>query len=439
MSGRNIERSVVFSIALSGMLFLGACPDSGSSQRSPGSPAGVQRLDDFCRIAGLDERTRHTVVVVDEHILTGIEESRDMPLKNGAVQQRLRDYISTDVAVPGGVIEPRERVSVNLAPIDGAPAKLMFTGCVPGVSSAERTGISENRLEVFAGGGLRQQIEEGENRYRTLTTLTLSGAARATTHDGSAVRKPAAEVPVLKSLADVALANRSLNSVVRYVIIADLSQASLGGITDIESARKAGFEAGLASGYNFHGSDILIAATPGSNEPLKQFYDAMLLAANGRLIYWGDGRPTQSALAPVSIQRFSGVVKIPDHRDSSRFDELPLNIRLAWDTNGDLTQSFVQTRGRVERIVPITGRVLCDRDVCRVRSDDGGFAQAWSVKPGGSPEFTGDMPFGGARDIELTIEGETVTGAISDSVMRLNNGEVASVEVVGQLQPEAVF
>jgi hypothetical protein len=345
------------------------------------------------------------VVIVDENKLARIAGPTEMQAKNAGLLNRVRDFISTDIALAGGVVEARERVSVLIAPKDGSTARLIFTGCVPGVSQEERAGLSENAVDKFISGGFAQQLDDGADRYNRLSTLALANAARLSTGSGEVASAPAVGNSVLKSVAGISSSNRSTNFVTRYVLVTDLAKTTLPTeTTDAAVAREAGFEAAKTLGLNFYGSDVLVVMTPGSNDIVRGFFDALLLGAGGRLAYWGDGRPTQALLAPVRIERFVGSVNLPSPDTPNRFDEQPINVRLAWDSNGDLTQSFVMIRGRVERIVPITGRATCDADTCTITGDDGGFAQAWSTAPGGEPEFGEALPFQGARDIKLTIK-----------------------------------
>jgi len=379
----------------------------------------------------LPERKRHTVIVIDEHSLAAIAEPQEMPVKNAIIQRRVQDYAGAEVALVGGVIEARERVSLMIAPIDGSAARLIFTGCVPGLSEEDLQSLPKDRLKDFTSGGNKQDIEDGVAQFRKLSVLSLANAARESKGDGTPPSKSIDELGLLKSVAEVALANRSKETLTRYVLLANLSKVTLPGMETAEAARKAGFEAGLASTYNYGGSDMLIALTPGSNERLKQYFEARILASGGRLVFWGDGRPVQPQLPPVQIRRFPGVVKLPLPEDPSQFVDREIKVRLAWDVNGDLTQSFVQAGGRVARNIPITGRALCTGDGCEITGDDGGFAQAWSDKPGGDPEFASELPFGGARDIKLTIAGDKLTGTISDTNMSLNSQDVNGVELSG--------
>jgi len=424
------SRALWLGAAALGLLALAGCGDS-PTPTVIGGGGGLQTYDAFCKFSDLPERKRHTIVVVDEHSLAAIAEPQEMPVKNAEIQQRMRDYASAEIALVGGVLEARERVSLMIAPIDGSAARLIFSGCVPGLSEADLAALPTDRLKDFTSGGTKQQIEEGQGQFRKLSTLSLANAARESKGDGTAPSVSIDEFGLLKSVAGVAQANRSTGSVTRYVLLSNLSKVTLPGIETADDARKAGFEAGLASTYNFSGSDMLVALTPGSDERLKQYFDARILASGGRLVFWGDGRPVQPQLPPVEIRRFPGVVKLPLPEDPSQFVDREIKVRLAWDINGDLTQSFVQAGGRVVRNIPITGRALCTDDVCRITGDDGGFAQVWSDKPGGDPEFASELPFGGARDIELTITGDKLTGTISDTNMSLNNKDVKGVDLSG--------
>jgi hypothetical protein len=429
---RTKKAALVGGAAAIALSVLAACGEGDSSpQRSLPPTQSLQTLDDFCKFSGLPERKRHTIVVVDEHALAAIAEPKEMPAKNATLQQRMRDYVSAEVALVGGVIEARERVSIMVAPIDGSAARLVFSGCVPGLSEEDAAALPDNGFENFTSGGAKQKVDEGQDKYGSLTSRSLANAARVSNGDGSTPAKTIEELGLLKSVAEVALANRSAGSVTRYVLLADLSKVSLPGIETVEDARKAGFEAGLDSTFNFSGSDILVALTPGSNELVKQYFDARILASGGRLAFWGDGRPVQPQMPPVAIKRFTGAVKLPRPDDPTQFMDRAIMVRLAWDINGDLTQSFLQEDSRVVRMIPITGRVLCTEDVCQIKGDDSGFAQAWSEKPGGDPEHTGALPFGGARDISLTITGEKLTGTISDTIMSLNSADNTGVALEG--------
>ncbi len=71
--------------------------------------------------------------------------------------------------------------------------------------------------------------------------------------------------------------------------------------------------------------------------------------------------------------------------------------------------------------------MLCRGATCEVRGD-GRFAQVWFLDPQGEPRNRTKLPFGGARNLELTLKGTTATGRISDPSVVFGGSNAAKRE-----------
>ncbi|WP_375463096.1 hypothetical protein [uncultured Methylobacterium sp.] len=87
--------------------------------------------------------------------------------------------------------------------------------------------------------------------------------------------------------------------------------------------------------------------------------------------------------------------------------------RLAATAQGDLVDSWIETTFSKSTATPIGGKMLCRGEACEVRGD-GRFAQTWFTDPQGEPTDRAKLPFGGARNLDLTFKGGVASGKISD-------------------------
>jgi hypothetical protein len=139
----------------------------------------------------------------------------------------------------------------------------------------------------------------------------------------------------------------------------------------------------------------------------RDFAAALFLGSGANLASWSSRAPAALPPAPVTVRDYLGEVQYGTV-------SYPIQLRLASDSGGRLVNSWILVRGERPTGTPLTGSISCAGERCRVVGDDGGFAQAWSPAPGGQPEYDPNMPFGGLRNVEITIDGAQGQGRIFD-------------------------
>jgi len=134
--------------------------------------------------------------------------------------------------------------------------------------------------------------------------------------------------------------------------------------------------------------------------------------------------------APVKVETYSGDIAYPP-------DQTPMQMRLAADRNGTLVDSWVVIKTERSSSIPLTGSLTCDSDVvCRVITDQGGFAQAWARDPG--PEFKAEagLPLGGLRQLSAEIRDGKMVGKVSDpGVDHIGASGLSALDFSLKLQP----
>lgn len=424
-------------LALAGALFAGACgaPTAPTVGLSAG---GELRAETFCTVEGLNPALRHTYLMIDENVLSKTETPADFVALNGRIRDVVLTFADPDRALSSGASDYRERISIHVLPADGSASYRVFSGCIPGLSPQEIQESRQNGSAVndFFSGGVQQQIRNDAEDFTAKLIGALQNAARSA--KGPA-RAQAGNVEQISAFQSIRASGRVINSdlgVPRVVLVTDLGSTSLPEAENREALRKAGFDLGTAASLDLGRADIVVIQSNGGNDSQREFLDAFLLAQHGKLVYWGNERVGALPTAPSRVVRYVGTAAYPNGEDT-------VQIRVAMDRSGKLVNSWTTLRGRPDRSVPMTGSALCDApDNCVVRSDEGGFSQAWSLSPGGEPEFDPDMPFSGLRDFEFTAGPQNLTGKLFDpSVDRIGppGSETDSIKLDARLQADANF
>lgn len=427
----------VFVVGIVAVSVLSACGPS-----NPGSAAGTSgitgdiRADSFCEVEGLQAPLRHTYFLIDGASIS----QTSSPAEFVSLNTPLRDAvlaIAGPRAIQAGVTAPRERVSIFVLPRDGSAASRVFTGCVPGVSPTELSQLrgESSAIGEFFRGGITQKIENEERSFQTRLVGALQVSAQNVEGPAMAQSGQLDETSLISSLKASARMLDGAEGVPRVVLFTDLSRVELPAADSIAEERRAGFEAARKVGLDLALSEMLIIHAGDSASISRNFFDAFLLGQNAQLVHWGDSRVGVLSLAPTRVYRFLGEATYPASNEA-------IQIRLGVDENGKLVNSWLVLRGRPDRATPLTGQAVCvGPEDCEILSDGGGFAQVWSLEPGGEPEFDNEAPFGGLRDFEIRIVGEVLEGRVFDpSVDQIgSNPDTTDMPIRGALQPDATF
>jgi hypothetical protein len=428
-------KTLVVSAAFSG---LAACGGPSAPSATSLTAGGELRAESFCAVEGLTPSQRHTLIMIDENALSKTENPADFVALNGKVRDVVLTFADPDRALSSGASDYRERISIHILPNDGAASYRVFSGCVPGLSPQELADAKKESSAVgdFFSGGVSQKIENDVADFTTKLIGALQVGARGAKGPAKPQTGPVADISVFQSLRSSGRVINSDAGLPRLVVVTDLSGVDLPEATTREELRKAGFTAGDTSALDFGRADVIFVQGSGGNEQQREFVDAFLLAQHGKLVYWGNERVGALPPAPSRLARYVGKVIYPNGEDT-------VQIRLASDRNGKLVNSWMILRGRPDKSVPLSGTALCsEAGQCEVRSDEGGFSQAWSIAPGGDPEFDPDMPFSGMRDFEFIADTRKLSGKLFDpSVDRIGppGSETDSIKLEAQVQADATF
>lgn len=393
--------------------------------------------EDFCRVEGLSSPPRHTFVLIDSSVLAHTENAEEFVAANAWVRDAVLAIADPDRSVNSGASEPRERITIIRLPENGAAGTRIFTGCIPAMTADEiaQAGSRGSRVGSFFTGGVREELEEKAAYFRTRLVAALQAASRAAEGRGRLPRGPIEQSGLFTAIGGSVGLLEAGQSVPRLVLITNLSRTRRAQANNAGEARRAGFVSGQQLGLNMRGSDIVLIQPDSGDALQRAFLDAFFLAQQARLIYAGQGGVSALPGSPRTVRRFIGQAAYPDGPEN-------VQIRIGIDRNGRLVSSWITLRDQHDRSVPLSGQATCDRDeTCVLRSTNDGLGQAWSLAPGGQPEFDNEMPFGGMRNFEFRIDGETLSGRIFDPLIsRIGpNSGTSSIAISGNLRASSNF
>lgn len=395
------------------MLLLAGCSER---QAAPTGGAGSPlRMEAFCTVGDLQPSLRRTYLIVDEHALAKAESPAEFAERNRGLRDVVVAFTDADAATMSGVMDYRERLSILLAPSDGSAVRLLFEGCLPALSPDE---IAEARTAgsdaaAFFTGGIQQQLQNDSEQFRSRAITALVLAARNAPGPVSPETTRLVDAQLVQSLRASGRLISGEGGLPRIVLLANLARADFGEVATREAARGRGFSEGLEAALDLGRAELHVFLADGQQSALARDYaQAFFLAQHANLLTWAGGALSTVPAAPASVVRFAGEAAYPSGPEA-------IQIRIAADRNGNLVNSWVVLRGSPNRSTPLTGPQTCEAPgACRISSDDGGFAQAWSPSPGGEPEFDNTMPFGGLREWEMNTRDARVTGRVFDPAVQ---------------------
>jgi hypothetical protein len=427
-----------FVFAAVGGLLCGLAAACGSDQSaSLAGDADSFVAEDFCRVEGLSAPLRHTFILIDSTVLAHTENAEQFVASNSWVRDAVLALADPDRAINSGASAPRERITIIRLPENGSAGSRVFTGCIPAMTPEEITqaGARNSRVGSFFTGGVREELEEKAAFFRTRLVAALQAAARAAEGRRRLSRGPIEQSSLFAALNGSAGLLEAGQSIPRLVLVTDLSRTRQQPAAGVADARRAGFVAGQQLGLNLRGSEIVLIQPNSGDAMRRAFLDAFFLAQQGQLIYAGEGGIGGLPLPARTVRRFVGQAAYPDGPEI-------VQIRIGIDRNGRLVGSWITLRDQHDRSVPLAGQAVCDgEELCMVRSTNDAFGQAWSLSPGGQPEFGNDMPFGGMRNVELRIDGDVLQGRVHDPLISQigPNPTVNAIAISGNLRSNSTF
>ena len=392
---------------------------------------GLIRSEAYCDKPGLTAPLRQTFILIDAKVMMKAALATELAERNAFIRDLGLAFANPALALASGLSDPRERITILLVPADGSPAQPVFTGCIPGLSAdeeAEARSGNSGLGEFFTGDALSGMAKEAE-QFQLAVIGGLTNAAKS----GLDAPEPQTGPVAASSLFSAIRASRGVleppkGTLARYVIVTNLSAAGFEDPASADTPHKQGRDAGFKAAGDFGLSDVMIVQPDGAAPKGKEFLEGFLLAQGGRLVSYSSGKPTAGERAPKMVRLFEGEAAYPGRSER-------VTLRIADDGKGNLSSSWLTMLGGVNKPIPLTGQISCSSPtICKIASDDKGFAQAWSLQPGGEPEFANDLPFGGMRNFAFEIQGKDLKGEASDPMVQIGNDEAKSAIAITATQ-----
>lgn len=353
---------------------------------------------------------RQTIIVLDEASVEGTASSH-----GGAWKQPLLAIADAVDATSRGSMLPHEHLTIYLARQTGTELAPVFSGCSPNISDAQREQLNQQTSFwnwAFTGGAARE-MEQARSSYKD----ALADAVRIIEKEATAQpeKRPGA---LLRSLATSPhLVDLSLG-IPRILLVSPLNLADNQKWGDERAAREAGFELGANSGIDLQRAELHIIATRSvANQHLRGFVEAFFLRSRGFIAGWRtDGIP-QLLPPPVDVKVFGGAVEMGEITP-------PVQIRIAFDSQGTLVNSWIEiTKGR-SLATPISGKAICrSKDACEIKGDGSLLGQAWNPDRNKDPAFNEQFAWSGLRYFEMSYSANSGKVRIWDPNVRIRIGD----------------
>jgi hypothetical protein len=363
----------------------------------------------FCRAPGA-QPLRQTIAVVDEAVIRQPTENGSPP-DNTVWTRPVLEIADAWGDVATGVMLPGEKFTLYLARGDGSELALAFIGCSPNVDDAERARLEENTSPAlsFFLGGVAAQLEKNRREFEdrledAIATIVNNAGAR----EGETV--PSA---ILDALAHAGRLSNLSSGIPRVLVISTFSGVDEAMLTSDVVARKNGLAVGGELVADFQRAEVYVSGvSPARLDKIKPFLEALFLRWRGLLVgVRATGLPPLRP-APASVQVFGGSVDMMEI-------QAPVQIRIAYDSAGELVNSWIETTTGRSIATPISGRAICVQDgVCTVTGDGQLMGQAWNPDPQDEPVFSPDFAWSGLRYIEIKTNGDAGSVRIWDQKVK---------------------
>lgn len=362
---------------------------------------------------------RQTIVVLDEAAVS----KPGGPDRNGDWRKALLEIAG---AVDGfqANLAPHERLEIFLARSDGSELTPVFSGCSPTISDAQRRKLEATNtfLSWAFTGGPAKTLESNAADYKN----ALADAVKVVLKMGSRAG-PAAEGSLLRAIATTPRLVDLAHGVPRIVVISPLDIVAQPRWASVKEARQAGFDLAAKAGVDFQRAEIhVVALSAAPHRYLRDFAEAFFLRSRGYLAGWRTGGLPQLPPPPVEVRVFGGTVAMGEVQG-------PVQIRVAYDAQGTLINSWIEVTTGRSLATPISGKSICRaKDVCVVQGDGKLMGQAWNPEVGGEPVFDPQFAWSGLRYFELTYQG-------ADGTVRIWDPKVGGIQMGDRRQVDFRF
>ncbi|AJP71332.1 hypothetical protein [Sphingomonas hengshuiensis] len=424
-------------VALAAAAVLASCgPEKDKKSRAV---SGTDREEAYCNIDDLPPSKRHSFVVIDAVAMKPSSSPEEFREQNGFIRELLLSVVGPDRGLPSGMIAPRERVSLIVLPADGSAGRLIFTGCVPGLTIDEQAKVlaGTSGWEKWTSGDPLAEVTNAGGKFTESLLAAIFASAGELDGAGKSTGGPFASSALVQSLAaSQQLLEPAEGSARRIFLVSDLSrfrydgpeagqegaeaskmspEAGKKGPEANESPKFRGIASAKQVGQVLRFSEVYLVQPPGSALKEKEYLGGFILGQGAKLAYFGSSVPTVATRPPVQSLEFAGRVE---------YDAGPESVQMvvARDDRNNLVYSFFALLGSNASVTPMSGTMICETDEdCKIISDKSGFAQQWKSSSDAAKEFKPEMPLAGARDFEFTIKGETLKGEVKDEEVQLSS------------------
>ncbi|WP_376870222.1 hypothetical protein [Albirhodobacter sp. R86504] len=373
--------------------------------------ADVTRNMTACLQDGPYKPKRQTVVLVDGAIIEDSDTKGALPFW----RTELARFVNAQASEAAVLMAPHEQVSLGMLKPDGSGVNIFFEGCLPLLAPKEIEELrnTETKLDWFLGNGWEDRNSEIAEDFAKSTAISAVVAARALAAVAPMESIRFAESPLLASLRN--FAGVDLNAgIPRLVLITDISKYGMPDGTT-EALVTAGHIDGAKTGLHLGYSELhLLSKGSPTSKGAFDYASALFLASEARLKTLATaGGALTNVGAPVDVRVFQGSIVMQSNPEIV----LPIRMRVAWDLNNTLVNSWMEeTQGKI-RYTPFSGSLSCTADKQCEFIGDGLFAQVWAKKNGDEPEclnLNERLPFGGFRNLTFKIDEDTMKGSVAD-------------------------
>jgi hypothetical protein len=406
---------------------------TGCTDTTPPIDTGTEmiRAEAYCDKPGLTAPLRQTYILIDAKVVKKAELGPEFAERNTFMRDLGLAFTNPALALASGLSDPRERITILLVPADGSPAQPVFTGCIPGLSADEEAAARAGNsgfAEYFTGDALSAMAKDAD-QFQLAVVGGLANAAKSGVDTPEPQTGPIAASALFSAIrASRGVLEPPKGTLARYVLVTNLSAASFESADVTDTPHTQGRDAGFKAGGDFGLSDVMIIQPEGMPPKGKEFLEGFLLAQGGRLVSYSSGKPMAGERAPKTVRHYEGEAAYPGRNER-------VTLRIADDGKGNLSSSWLTMLGGINKPIPLTGQISCSSPtICKIVSDDKGFAQAWSSQPGGEPEFANDLPFGGMRNFIFEITGKDLKGEASDPMVQIGNDSAKSAIAITATQ-----
>lgn len=361
-------------------------------------PYDVIRYEATCPRLSDVHSLRQTVVVIDEAIVASKSEANQQWTRAVVDAVDARESSSRSLGV-------KERVTILVARKDGSEVVTLFLACSSNVSAdeAEKANASDTVLDRFLGRDSAARNKGARDEFANALAKALAQLQRRAQEIDQASGSHGSIVQALRNSGKLADLNQGIP---RIILVTPLHLTLDPGLTPA-NARVQGFAAAEVAAVDFGRAEVYVMGATLVGSALE-YFRSFILGSKGVLVGVRSDNLPRLQGEPAFVANYAGFIDYVGQR-------VPVQLRFARTTEGDLVNSWIETTLSQTTATPIGGKAVCTTaEKCEIRGD-GRFAQVWLPDPQAEPSDRTKLPFGGARQFEMHVDGRSAKGQVSDS------------------------